>query len=166
MRFSLVSVLLVRSKGGRVPSTTNKTNGLPCSAYRETGGLVYFARMLDKIRLRAAGTLPAGYLEYLGKGSDGRCCRFLNVNYAAVERRVLADGTDEQVLDWCFVQGRRPSDEEIAVFNGFARKRGWRDDRDGGSRLLEEQKAANGLGHRSDIVTFFDFYDVDEGRQP
>ena len=33
----------------------------PCSDYKKTKGLVYFARMLDKIRLKAQGRLPEGY---------------------------------------------------------------------------------------------------------
>lgn len=122
--------------------------------------------MLDKIRRHADGMLSTDYLEHLGRGSDGRCCRFLQVTYAALVERVLAGGTDEQVLEWCFEQGRRPNDEEINIFSSFARKRGWRDDRDGGTRALEAHKEANGLGNRPDIVTFFDFYEVDEGRQP
>ena len=32
----------------------------PCSDYVETKGLIYFARMLDKIRLHAAGPIGAG----------------------------------------------------------------------------------------------------------
>ncbi len=33
----------------------------PCSDYQKTRGLIYFARMLDKIRLHAAGQLPPDY---------------------------------------------------------------------------------------------------------
>src|SRR5438046_10479252 len=33
----------------------------PCTDYKETKGLIYFARMLDKIRLHAEGRLAAGY---------------------------------------------------------------------------------------------------------
>lgn len=31
------------------------------SSYEKVGGIVYFGRMLDKIRLHAAGQLPDGY---------------------------------------------------------------------------------------------------------
>ena len=31
----------------------------PCTDYIETKGLIYFARMLDKIRLKAAGGIAA-----------------------------------------------------------------------------------------------------------
>ena len=44
---------------------------------------------------------------------------------------------------------------------GCLLKRGWRDAASGG---LERQKAEAGLGHRADIVVFFDLMDVEEGR--
>jgi hypothetical protein len=31
------------------------------SSFEKVGGIVYFGRMLDKIRLHAAGRLPDGY---------------------------------------------------------------------------------------------------------
>lgn len=137
----------------------------PRSAYDEVSGLVYFARMLDKVRLHAAGKLSSDYHANLGQGFDGRCCRFLRVEYAALRERVLEGGTDEDILDWCFRQGRRPNDEEIFVWNSFLRKRGWRDEADGTTEELERYKAQSGLAHRQDIVTFFDYYEVDEGRR-
>src|SRR5689334_9808474 len=51
------------------------------SCYDKVGRLIYFGRMLDKIRLHAAGQLPSVYHDYLGDPQfftlDGRCCRFL-----------------------------------------------------------------------------------------
>ncbi len=70
----------------------------PGSAYDRTGGIVYFARMLDKIRLHAGGQLSADYHANLGSGFDGRCCRFLDVDYAALRDRVLAGGTNDETL--------------------------------------------------------------------
>lgn len=141
-------------------------NTFPRSAYDQVGGLVYFARMLDKIRLHAAGKLPADYHVNLGSGFDGRCCRFLAVDYPALRERVLQAGSDTEVLEWCFKTGRRPSPEEVLIWNGFLRKRAWRDEEDGSTAELERYKAQSGLGHRTDIVTFFDYYEVDEKRRP
>ena len=138
----------------------------PRSAYDKVGGLVYFARMLSKIRLHAAGELPPNYHQNLSKGFDGRCCRFLKVDYAALRARVLQGGTDEDILDWCFAQGHRPNEEEIMIWNSFLRKRGWRDEEDGSTEELERYKAQSGLSNRDDLVTFFDYYEVDEGRKP
>lgn len=133
------------------------------SPHETVGGLVFFGRMLDKIRLDAAGRLPPGY--NLGDKSpgffDGRLCRFLRVRYDALREQVLAGATDEQALEWCFSNGRRPDDEEIAMFNDFLRKRGWNDD---ASQFLEQRKKQFGLADRADIQTSFDLQDADEGR--
>ncbi len=138
----------------------------PRPAYDRTGGLVYFARMLDKIRLLAAGKLPRGYAENMGIAFDGRCCRFLGVAYSTLTERTLAGGTDEEILAWCGEQGIRPNDEQILIWNKFLLKRGWRDEDDGSTQELERYKAASGLAHRTDLITFFDYYEVDEGRRP
>ncbi len=137
----------------------------PRSAYDQISGLVYFPRMLDKIRLHAAGKLGSDYHANLGQGFDGRCCRFLHVDYPALRQRVLQGGTDEEILDWCFCQGRKPNEEEIFIWSSFLRKRGWRDEADGATKELEEYKAGSRLSHRQDLVTFFDYYEVDEGRR-
>src|SRR3954471_422609 len=61
------------------------------SPYKKVGRLVYFGRMLDKIRLHAAGKLPgADYSANLGKGFDARCCSFLRIDYEDLKTRVLA----------------------------------------------------------------------------
>jgi hypothetical protein len=89
-----------------------KVPGLRHSA-EQVGGIVFFGRMLDKIRLHAQGKLPADY--NVGPGFDGRVCRFLHVEYPAVVQRTLAGGTDDEILAWCFAHGRKPNEEEIRV---------------------------------------------------
>ena len=138
----------------------------PRCAYDRTGGIVYFARMLDKIRLRAAGKLRPEYEANLGGGFDGRCCRFLGVTYAALCEHTLAGGADEEILAWCGTQGSPPTDEQILVWNKFMLKRGWRDEDDGSTQELAAYKAGSGLAHRTDLLTFFDYYEADEGRRP
>ncbi len=131
----------------------------------QVGGIVVLGRILDKIRYFAReGCLPEGY--HLGplegmRTFDDRVCRFLGVSYEALRERTLRGGTDEEVLEWCFAQGHRPDAEQIEIWNTFMSKRGWRD---GASAGLERQKAEAGLGHREDIVVFFDLMDVEEGR--
>jgi hypothetical protein len=131
------------------------------SPHDKIGGLVYFGRMLDKIRLHAQDKLPADYHDSIGKGFDLRCCGFLGVQYEDVVARVKLGGTDEDVLTWCFEQGHKPSDEETEIWNDFMRKRGWRDR---SSKRLTERLKESGLSHRTDIQTMFDFIDADEGR--
>lgn len=124
-------------------------------------GLVHFGRMLDKIRLHAEGKLPSDYHANLGKGFDGRCVSFLHVDYPALVTRVLAGGSDAEVLAWCFEKGRKPTEEEIEVWNAFMSKRGWNDE---ASPMLQKRLAEYGFAGRADIQTFFDFLDADEGR--
>ncbi len=132
------------------------------SPHVKTGGLVYFARMLDKIRLHTAGRLPGDYHANLGGGFDGSCCRFLWIDYPSLVERVKAGGTDDELLAWAYQQGRKPSDEEALVWNEFMRKRGWNDE---ASERLRQRKAESGLSDRDDIQTFFDYIDADEGRR-
>ena len=133
------------------------------SPYVKVGRLVYFGRMLDKIRLQAAGKLPvAEYGANLGKGFDGRCCAFLRVNYAEVKERVLAGAADEALLAWAEERGGRRSDEECDIWNGFMMKRGFRD---GASETLAKRIQESGLEDKT-ILTMFDYIDYDEGRDP
>jgi hypothetical protein len=137
----------------------------PCSDYEETRGLIYFARMLDKIRLNAEGRLEDGY--FLGTEDptffDARCTRFLGMNYEHLAARTLEGGSNEEILDWCFAQGRKRSEEEIEVWNAFLAKRGWRDN---GSADLQAAKERLGWGRRDDIQTWVDLHDAEEGRAP
>jgi gluconokinase len=135
------------------------------SPSEQVKGIVYFGRMLDKIRLFATGKLPEGWHAARGaemKGSfDARCCRFLHVDYAALEAEALKGGSDEQLLEWAFAHGRRPSEEEIEIWNTFMTKRGWRD---AGTQRLNERLAEIGLPPGT-VQTMFEFIDLDEGRR-
>ena len=133
------------------------------SPSEKVGGLFYFGRMLDKIRLHAKGQLPSDYHANLGKGFDEKCVRFLRVNYDQLVERVKKGGTDEEILRWCFDVGRRPNEDDIYVWNEFMRKRGWNDEV---SEILKRRKAEAGMTDRSDIQTSFQFIDTDEGRLP
>ncbi len=128
-------------------------------------GLVYFGRMLDKIRLQAAGKLPEGWRAMRGaaaKGSfDRRCCEFLRIDYGALEAETLKGGSDEALLAWAFAHGRKPDDQEIEVWNAFMTKRGWRD---AGTQRLHERLAEIGLGPDT-VQTMFEYIDLDEGRR-
>jgi gluconokinase len=131
------------------------------SDYDKVGGIVFFGRMLDKIRLHAAGCLPPDYFVGTANGThfDSRCTRFLRIDYKAVVDRVLKGGSDEEILEWCFQHGHRPSDDEIQVWNEFMMKRGWHD---AGSDELREAKRQRGFGDRDDIQTWFDLHSAEE----
>ena len=131
------------------------------SPHDTVGDIVHFGRMLDKIKLHAQGKLPAEYHQNLGKGFDGRVCSLLGVKYEDVIARVKLGGEDQDILEWCFTSGRKPSEEEIEIFNSYLRKRGWRDD---ASPRLAQRKKEYGISDRDEVQTFFDIIDVDEGR--
>jgi len=137
----------------------------PCSDYRKTKGLIYFARMLDKIRLHAAGQLPPDYFVGVDDPTlfDARCTRFLGVNYDELVARTLQGGSDEEILDWCFARGRKPGEEEISIWNSFLSKRGWRDE---ASPDLYAAKKRLGWEGRDEIQTWLDLHDAEEGRLP
>lgn len=133
------------------------------SPSEKVGDLFYFGRMLDKIRVHAQGKLPADYHPNLGKGFDEKCVRFLRVNYDQLVERVKKGGTDEEILQWCFGVGRKPSEDDVYVWNEFMRKRGWNDEV---SQILKWRKDEARMSDRSDIETAFQFIDADEGRLP
>jgi len=138
----------------------------PRSCYDKVGRLVYFGRMIDKIRLHAAGRLPPEYVSNLGEGKptlfDARCCRFLGVAYAELRQRVLEGQEDEALLAWAHERGGPKTDEVCEMWNGFMMKVGWRDDR---SAVLRTRIKEYRLEGRP-IETFFDLNDYDEGRDP
>jgi Domain of unknown function (DUF5069) len=138
-----------------------KVEGLK-GCYEKTRGMFYFARMCSKIRLHAAGKLPADYYEMLGVGFDGRTCRYLSVHFEQVKAQVLAGKADEEVLEWCFANGRRLNDEQILIYNSFMSKRGWRDDES--AEYIPRMIRKYGLNDDGSLLTDFDLIEMDEGR--
>jgi Domain of unknown function (DUF5069) len=135
------------------------------SPYDKVSGIVLVARLIDKVRLHAAGKLPVGYHVGFIAGNrtfDDRFCRFIDITFEVFTASVLAGGSDEAILDRCLAQGRRPDAEQIEVWNTFMMKRGWRDS---GTPSLIRSKAEAGLSHRDDLITFFELMDVEEGRR-
>ena len=140
--------------------TRNPVTGLR-SPREMVDGLVYFGRMLDKIRLEKLGQLPPDYQENLGQGFDQACCDFLGVSYPALRERVNQGGTDSEILAWSGKQGKTRDAEERKIWNAYLGKRGWRDEMS--DRLVFRKKEAGWEG-REEIQTFFDYIDTDEGR--
>ena len=127
----------------------------------KVSGLIYFGRMLDKIRVHAEGKLPADYQANLGRGFDASCTAFLRIDYQQLVERVEQGGTDEEILEWCYTNGRRPESDDIEIWNEYMRKRGWHDEI---AEFLTRRKKESGMAGRSEIKTMFEYIDVDEGR--
>ncbi|HEY5035654.1 MAG TPA: DUF5069 domain-containing protein [Chthoniobacterales bacterium] len=139
---------------------THKPFPARCPA-EKVGGIFHFGRMIDKIRAHAKGELPDDHVSQLGKGFDGRTVRFLGVQYDDVVTRAKEGGSAEEILQWALQKGRKPSEEEIEIWNEYMRKVGWND---GVTETLERRKVESGLKNRDDIQTMFQYIDADEGR--
>src|SRR5207247_1134743 len=89
----------------------------PKSPKEVTGGMMYFPRMLDKMRMHGCGELHEDYHKNLGapRTADSACCNFLRVHYRDLRERVLQGGTDEEILEWCFEKGRRPERPRLSA---------------------------------------------------
>ena len=75
----------------------------PKSPNEKTNGMLYFARMLDKIRLHARDELGEDYHANLGgaRAADGACTNFLRVSYVDLCERVRQGGSDEKRDGYC-----------------------------------------------------------------
>jgi hypothetical protein len=136
----------------------------PESPNEKVGGMMYFPRMLDKIRLHACGDLGPDYHKNLGapRSADGALCNFLRINHVDLCERVKQGGSDEEILEWCFEKGRRPNEGDIFLWNAFASKIGFRDF---ATPTLERMKKEQGISDRADIATMPDMMDFEEGRR-
>ena len=136
----------------------------PKSPKEMTKGMMYFPRMLDKIRLHERGELSEEYHPNLGrpKTADAACTNFLRVNYGVLTQRVLKGGTDEEILDWCYTNGRRLNEGDLLVWNSFVSKLGWNDF---ATPVLDEAKQTQCITDRTDISTVCDLIDFEEKRK-
>ena len=142
--------------------TKPNSDTVPCSPLNQVCGLVYFPRMLAKIRLEAEGKLWEDLRANLGKGQDASCVEYFHLTYESLRERVLQGGSDEEIFEWCETNGRSLNETDKQIWNSFVAKLGWNDHI---SAILTRRKAESGLSHRDDIVTMPHYIDVDEGRE-
>ncbi len=133
----------------------------PASPRDEVQGYVYLARLCSKVRLHASGDLDPEFHPNMGQAMDAWTCQFLHVDYTDVQRVILNGASDEDVLMWCWENGRKPAAYELEWWNSFMRNRGFRDDL---TEKLHFRKKEAGWQDRNEIQSFFDFLDADDGR--
>ncbi len=130
------------------------------------GGIAHLGRFIDKIRLRHAGQIQD--YNYVTVGFDKYLVDFLSINPKSFEQRVLAGGTDEELLAWVKANGRKPSDEEIVEWSQNLLASGPKDEtaRQRFQGRLEEVATKRGVPVNSlpPVTTWVDVIELDEDR--
>lgn len=124
-------------------------------------GLLHLPRFLAKIRKHLKGELPKSYQRNFCKGFD----RFLCVHLGVDPEQVIAgvrEARDEADLD-ARLKALFPADLRVHVWNRELVQKGMSEM---GREALDEAKRKMHAAHRTDIVSFADMIDLDEGRIP
>ncbi len=79
------------------------------------GGIAHLGRLIDKIRLRNSGLIQD--YNYITVGFDKHLIDFLQIDPKSFEQRVLAGGTDDELLAWVVTHGKPRTPEEIGQWN-------------------------------------------------
>ena len=130
------------------------------------GGMAHLGRFIDKIRMRHAGKIQE--YNYITVGFDKYLVDFLQIDPKAFEQRVLAGGTDEELLNWVKANSRKPSDQEIAQWSQGLLASGPKDDaaqqRFQGRLQEVAMKRAVAVSSLPPVSTWADVIELDEGR--
>ncbi|MBD0316289.1 MAG: DUF5069 domain-containing protein, partial [Nitrospiraceae bacterium] len=126
----------------------------------------HLGRFIDKIRLRNAGHIQD--YNYMTVGFDKYLVDFLKIDPKAFEQRVLAGGSDEELLDWVHTHGSKPSDQEIAQWSQGLLSSGPKDEaaRQRFQGRLQDIARKRGvpLDSLPPVSTWADVIELDEGR--
>jgi len=134
---------------------------LPRSPYDQLGGYVHLPRLIDKAKLHRKGLLN-GY-NYKTVGFDKHLLAFLKLNPDAFEEAANRLENDTAILEWIEENGIEHSPDAIEEWNQAMISR-HPDTAVKKARFLHFLKEAGGED-RSDIQTYFDLIEFDEGRK-
>jgi hypothetical protein len=130
------------------------------------GGIAHLGRFIDKIRLRHAGRIQD--YNYITVGFDKYLVDFLKIDPKAFEQRVLAGGTDVDLLEWVRTHGSKPSDQEIAQWSQSLLSSGPKDEaaRQRFQGRLQEIASKRGMSvdRLLPVSTWADVIELDEDR--
>ncbi len=132
----------------------------PRSANEMMAGLVSLARMTDKARASIDGTLGDYHFDC---PHDAPLLAFLGVSAPDFAQHVRDLQSDEKIEAWVrddLLKSKTPA--QIAEFNES--RSAWRPDAGSPSAEYFEGLRTQVAPGRSDIVTWFDVLDLDEGR--
>lgn len=136
------------------------TKLLPRSPYERLGGYVHLPRLIDKARLHRQGLLE-GY-NYKTVGFDKHLLAFLRLDPDAFEEVANRLESDAEILAWIEKNGARHTPDEIEHWNRMMVSRE-PDNAEKRARFRHFLKEAGGA-ERTDIRTYFDLIEFDEGR--
>ena len=138
----------------------------PRSAKLMLGGIAHLARFIDKIRLRHAGKIQD--YNYITVGFDKYLIELLQIEPEQLEKKVLAGGTDEEILAWVKMNAGAFTDDDLKQWNERVLSGGPKDEaaRQRFQNRLAEVAAKRGLavetlGH---VTAWSDIIELDEGR--
>jgi len=130
------------------------------------GGIAHLGRFIDKIRMRNAGQIRD--YNYITTGFDKHLVDFLGIDPQAFEQRVLAGGSDEELLAWVMAHGKSRTPEEIAQWNHILLSSRPKDDaaRQRFQGRLQDIATKRGVAVSSlpSVSTWADVIELDEGR--
>ncbi|WP_455245103.1 DUF5069 domain-containing protein [Petrachloros mirabilis] len=130
------------------------------------GGVAHLRRFIDKIRLRHAGQLQD--YNYMTVGFDKDLIDFLGIDAKAFEQRVLAGGTDDELLAWVKANGKQLTQVEVCLFSENLLKSEPKDEaaRQRFRGRLEEIATKRGVSVSAlpAVSTWADAIELDEGR--
>ena len=155
-----------QESGGR-PNGFSEATGEICydlpSSYlpHRATGLLHLPRFLAKIRKHLRGELPKSYQRNFGKGFDRFLCLHLGVDPEQVVACVR-ESADEADLDRRLL-ALFPADLRVHVWNRELVQKGMSEM---GREALLDAKRKMGAEHRTDLISFADMIDFDEGRIP
>ncbi len=122
-------------------------------------GLLHLARFLGKIRKHLKGELPKSYQRNFCKGFDRFLCAHLDVTPEAVIQCVR-EAQDEADLD-ARLLALFPKDLLVHKWNRELVQKGMSEM---GREALGNAKRLMGATERTDVISFADMIDFDEGR--
>jgi hypothetical protein len=132
----------------------------PYLPHRATG-LLHLPRFLAKIRKHLAGELPKSYQRNFTKGFDGFLCLHLGIDPQSVIE-LVQNSPDEDALE-AGLKELLPPDPRPHVWNRKVVQMGMSP---AGREKLAEVREQMGVPERTDIISFADMIDFDEGRLP
>ena len=122
-------------------------------------GLLHLPRFLAKIRKHLKGELPKSYQRNFCKGFDRFLCLHLGVDPELVITCVRETHSEAE-LD-ARLKSLFPADLRVAVWNRELVQKGMSEM---GREALGNAKRIMGAEHRTDVISFADMIDFDEGR--